>query len=74
MMEFPIIWKRVHWLYRKSIDWFLYDRDFRHERINLLNIVFNVFKVNNKDTSAFSNKWRHRAIVISVTSSQYLFW
>ena len=31
--EVPIIYKPVHLLQTKSMDWFLYDRDLRPERV-----------------------------------------
>ena len=29
-----IIWKPVHYLQSKSMDWFLYDNGLRHESVN----------------------------------------
>ena len=31
MMEVPIIKKPVQWFSEQTMDWFLYDRDLRHE-------------------------------------------
>ena len=30
-------------LLRKSMDWFLYDNDFRHEKVNALIIINQIF-------------------------------
>ena len=34
--DVPIMQKPVHCLENKSMDWFLYDRNFRHERVYTL--------------------------------------
>ena len=39
MMEVPFIKNQSIDLQSKSMDWFLYDRDLRHERINDLSLV-----------------------------------
>ena len=33
MMEIPIIWSQSFDLIRKLMEWFLYDRNLRHERV-----------------------------------------
>ena len=32
-MEIPIIWSQSFDLIRKLMEWFLYDRNLRHERV-----------------------------------------
>ena len=36
MTRVPIIKKPVHWFDLQIVDWFLYDRDLRHERVKWL--------------------------------------
>ena len=40
MTDILIIKKTVHYWQSKSMDWFLCDRDLRHERVNALLLVF----------------------------------
>ena len=36
MTEIPTIEKPVHWFQNKSMDWFIYDREVRNERVKPL--------------------------------------
>ena len=42
MMENPIIRNQSIDLQSKSLDWFLYDRNFRHERVKIPNTQFHI--------------------------------
>ena len=37
MTDFPIIYKPVHGFVLKSVNWFLYGRDLRHEKVKAVN-------------------------------------
>ena len=42
MAEVPINRNQTTDLIWKSVDWFLYDRDFRHERVNALEFDYEI--------------------------------
>ena len=44
MTKFHVIWQQPIDLQSKLMDWFLYDRDLRHERANLSNCDHDKFE------------------------------
>ena len=47
----------------KSMDWFLYDRDLRHERVNTL-LLGNIFLDCDKIIEIYASKYLRRMLLI----------
>ena len=71
MMEVPFIRNQSIDLQSKSMDWFLSDRDLRHERINALLLVCthgDIFLDYDKIIDIYASKYPRRMLLVNPLS------
>ena len=69
MKEVPSYRNQTTDLLYKSIDWFLYDRDSGHERVNMVVIISFLFKILYQPKFGYMTM---TVIIMFVNNNQYL--